>query len=55
MATRVYIASVGSPSRWCINAVWTHAASEMSRLVARVRTIYPYRLAVGCRARPDVT
>jgi hypothetical protein len=35
----VYIASVGSLSGQCINAVRTRAASEMSRLVTRVRMI----------------
>jgi hypothetical protein len=55
MATRVYIVSVGSLSRRCINAVPTQVASEPCGQVAPVQTLYPYRPAVGCRARPDVT
>jgi len=34
-----FITSVGSPSERSIDDVWTLAASQRSRLVARVRTI----------------
>jgi hypothetical protein len=52
---QVFIDSVGSSSGLCINAIRTRTALEMSRLVVRVRMIYPYRPAVGCCVRPDVT
>jgi hypothetical protein len=40
----VFIASVGSPSRRWIDDVRTLAASERSRLVARVRTMMTTRV-----------
>jgi hypothetical protein len=49
----LFIASVGSPSGWCINTVRTRAASEMSRLVARVQTINLNRPPDAGRVRPD--
>jgi len=51
-AAWVYIASVGSPSGWCINVVRTRAALGTSRQVARPDG-FTNRLPCGCRTRPD--